>query len=358
MKIYRTIGLMSGTSLDGLDIAYCEFEKKDAHWTYTLRIAETFPYDKVWVERLSNIVNASALALMETHVELGRLFGHLTRSFIEKNKIEPVVIASHGHTVFHQPDKGFTTQIGSGYEIVKACNTKVVCDFRSFDVALGGQGAPLVPIGDKLLFGKYDFCLNLGGISNISFDVADKRTAYDIAPQNIVLNDLAKQIGKNYDDKGSIARTGKTNDKLLNDLNQLDYYQRPYPKSLGIEYIEKHVFPIINASKVPLEDKLHTFNHHAAMQIDREIKKVVPHEKKGKLLVTGGGAFNSFFIDLLSQYANDKYVVEVPDSNTVNFKEALIFAFLGVLRIRKEINVLKSVTGAIQDSCSGVVLDL
>jgi anhydro-N-acetylmuramic acid kinase len=357
MNIYKAIGLMSGTSLDGLDIAYCEFEKNGDGWNFKIKHAETFSYDREWKEKLTNAINLSAMELMDAHVELGRLFGKLTNTFVRNYNLSPDLIASHGHTVFHQPDKGFTLQVGSGYEILKTCHVKVICDFRSLDVALGGQGAPLVPIGDKLLFSEYDFCLNLGGISNISFDKINDRIAFDIAPHNIVLNYLAKQLGHEFDPNGRFAKTGNLNGDLLRSLNGLEYYKKTFPKSLGIEYIKEMIFPALINAEIPTEDKLHTFNHHVAFQIDHEIKKALPSGKKGKLLITGGGAYNAFFLQLLHLHSNDRYNIKIPDDNTINFKEALIFAFLGVLRLRKEVNALKSVTGASRDSCTGVVLE-
>jgi anhydro-N-acetylmuramic acid kinase len=358
MNIYKIIGLMSGTSLDGLDIAYCEFIKNENGWHYEIKHAETFVYDTEWKERLSNIVKASSQELMIANVALGKLFGQLAHGFIKKYQVSPELIASHGHTVFHQPENGFTLQIGSGYEILNACNIKVVCDFRSLDVSLGGQGAPLVPIGDKLLFKEYDFCLNLGGISNISFDVNGRRRAYDIAPHNIIMNRLARQLGREYDDKGKTAASGKMDNALWQKLNGMDYYSKKNPKSLGIEYLEKHFLPVLEEARMPVEDKMNTFAHHVACQIDKEIKKVLPMKKKGQLLVTGGGAFNDFFITLLRQYSAGNYDVQIPDERIINFKEALVFAFLGVLRLRGEVNALKSVTGAQRDSCTGVVLEL
>jgi anhydro-N-acetylmuramic acid kinase len=358
MNIYKTIGLMSGTSLDGLDVAYCEFEKNSDGWKYDIKHAETFAYSPEWKESLSNIVTASSQELMNVNVALGKLFGQLVNEFITKYRVSPEFIASHGHTVFHQPEKGFTLQIGSGYEILKATKIKVICDFRSLDVALGGQGAPLVPIGDELLFNRYDFCLNLGGISNISFDADDQRIAFDIAPHNIVLNRLAKLLGHEFDDKGKIAESGTLNQNLMLKLNELEYYGRKNPKSLGIEYIEKKVLPIIDEAKLPVEDKMNTFTHHVAYQIDQEIQKVLTRGNKGKLLITGGGAHNEFFIKLLRQYSTERYDVQIPDRKTIDFKEALVFALLGVLRLRGEVNALRSVTGAIRDSCTGVVLEL
>ncbi len=357
MDIYKTIGLMSGTSLDGLDIAYCVFRTDGIKWEYEIRHAETLPYDQDWQKRLSTIMSVSSVELMKTHVELGKLHGNGVAEFMKKYSLNPDLIASHGHTVFHQPEKGFTLQISSGYEIMKSCRKKVVCDFRSLDITLGGQGAPLVPVGDKLLFADFDYCLNLGGISNISFDQQQTRIAYDIAPNNIVLNKLANELGHDYDPEGSIAKTGILRKDLLDTLNQLDYYSLPFPKSLGMEYIMKEVFPIIDDSGYSIEDKLCTFNHHIAFQINQEIIKSLSGKSDHSLFLTGGGAFNSYFVKLLKEYAQARYNIHLPDKKTINYKEALIFAFLGVLRIRNEVNALKSVTGAYQDSCTGIIIE-
>lgn len=353
---YRAIGLMSGTSVDGLDIAYCEFSLEEK-WNYVIRQAETIPYNVAWKERLIHVTELSAAQLTLADVELGRLFGKLTSDFINKHGLHPDLIASHGHTVFHQPEKGFTLQIGNGYEIMKACRSTVVNDFRSLDVALGGQGAPLVPVGDQKLFHEYDFCLNLGGISNISFDRHNRRIAYDIAAHNLVLNRLAKRLGHEFDPFGKLAGGGKVNPALMTQLNELDYYKKPVPKSLGIEYIREKVFPVIDDDPAPVIDKLCSFNHHVASQIDKAVRTAMTAGRRARLLVTGGGAYNHFFIDLLKARSKDAYTVEIPDDHIINFKEALIFAFLGVLRIRKEINVFASATGASSDSCAGIVFD-
>jgi len=355
-KIYKALGLMSGTSVDGLDIAYCEFSFEKA-WSFTLKFAETFPYDSIWKERLTRITETPADELAWIDIELGKLFGSYARSFIDKHNLKPDLIASHGHTVFHQPARGFTMQIGSGYEIMKACKTIVVNDFRSLDVSLGGQGAPLVPVGDEKLFHEYDFCLNLGGICNVSFDLNGKRVAFDIAACNIVLNKLAQELGAEYDPAGQFSREGKIDERMLEYLNDLNYYKMPFPKSLGIEYIREKIFPIIDGFKIPGRDKLATYAHHLALQIDLTVKSYLPSERSARLLVTGGGAHNLRLLELLKDMSGGNYTVETPDANLINFKEALIFAFLGVLRIRNETNVYSSVTGAVSDSCSGIIYD-
>jgi len=343
---YRVLGMMSGTSLDGVDMAYCEFNVDNRSWYYSIKNAETVAYDKPLNEKLANAIQFSSEQLMELDVELGKWFGKAARKFIDKNGIEIDFICSHGHTIFHQPERGFTTQIGNGFSISKEVNKPVVCDFRSKDVSLGGQGAPLVPIGDRLLFSSYDYCLNLGGISNISFEKNGIRKAFDIGPCNMLLNHLANQKGLLYDDNGDIASEGNLDDELFNALNSWEYYNKKGPKSLGYEQISESLIPRLKI-KLPLEDKMATAAHHIAYQISRVTKT-------GNLLVTGGGAHNSFLINLIKKYASD-VKVKVPEKELIDFKEALVFGLLGVLKVRGEVNCLASVTGASTDSCGGVI---
>jgi len=353
---------MSGTSLDGLDIAYCTFSFKKGKWTYKIEKAQTISYTKDWKSKLGNAHRLSSEKLCALDAELGKFMGKRVISFMRKNKIKKIdLISSHGHTVFHQPEKGFTLQIGSGAAIAAATGTKTICDFRSGDVALGGQGAPLVPIGDKLLFPEYEACLNLGGIANISLAVsfsfgegarrADeaKRFAFDICPVNIVLNYLAGKKGLLYDKNGKLAAKGKVNWKLLKKLNSLAYYKNLKSKSLGREWIEKHVFVPLDKEQIDLSDKLATASEHAALQIARALN----HFKIKNVLVTGGGAYNTDLISRISDYSPT--AIHIPDHQTIQFKEALIFAFLGVLREQGEVNCLKAVTGARRDSCGGAV---
>ena len=347
--IYSVIGLMSGTSLDGLDIAFCEFSREEKHWTYKIHCAETIPYDNHWQDLLSTIESGSALDFVTADVEYGQLLGRLTREFINKYNLHPDFIASHGHTIFHQPEKKITSQIGCGPAIAAETGLPVVCDFRSLDVALGGQGAPLVPIGDELLFNGFDFCLNIGGFANISYQTANKRIAYDVCPANIVMNQLALQAGFGYDPDGVLAASGMVNQQLLGTLNALPYYKIAFPKSLGKEWVVQHIFPMLKNSGQSTNDLLATFCEHIAMQV-----AAATEAKKGtKLLITGGGAFNEFLIGRIRNYAIPEIII--PDVYTINFKEALIFAFLGVLRQRNEINCLRSVTGAAKDSCGGAI---
>lgn len=349
---FQVIGLMSGTSLDGLDIAFCEFDKNENHtWNFTLLCAETIAYNQTWKQKLGNLENASALDYVTANVQLGTFFGEEVLKFVQKHNIKPNFVASHGHTIFHQPALGLTTQIGSGAAVAAVCRLPVVCDFRALDVALGGQGAPLVPIGDKLLFSDYDCCINLGGIANLSFDQNGRRIAYDCGMANTPLNLLAKRLGMEYDKNGGIARSGQLNIPLFETLNELNYFHLTYPKSLGKEWFVENMLPLIEKSTLSTADLLATLTHHVAFQAARSVAAM--NKTNPKILATGGGAFNSFLITLLEKYSKCKIIV--PDSNIVAFKEAIVFAFLGVLRWRSSPNCLQSVTGASEDNCGGAI---
>src|SRR6478735_7200642 len=350
---YKIVGLMSGTSLDGLDIALCEFTGSGKNWTHQILKGITLPYPNELKVVLSNVQHGSALDLAQTDAFFGRFCGKAVRLFLEQINDTADFVASHGHTIFHQPEAGFTYQIGNGAYLSAECGLPVISDFRTMDVGLGGQGAPLVPIGDALLFHQYQYCLNLGGISNISFDQSGKRIAFDISPVNLVLNFLAGKLGKNYDPEGSIARSGSINHELLNQLNALNYYHQPAPKSLGKEWLDKNIFPVLESSSLTVEDLLCTFTHHTAFQIARVIKDAPA--QSGDLLITGGGAYNTYLIESLRAYRPAEIRIIVPDEYTLQFKEALIFAFLGLLRKENLANALSSVTGASRDSIGGAV---
>jgi anhydro-N-acetylmuramic acid kinase len=347
-KTFRVIGLMSGTSLDGLDIAYCEFTQNPDKWTFKSGPGVTISYDNSLKEQLQNARSYTGEDLSKLHVNFGKWMGTQVKNFIAENKLEVDFISSHGHTVFHQPEIGLTLQIGDLNHIASATQKTTIGDFRTLDVALGGQGAPLVPIGDELLFSQYDNCLNLGGIANVSFNKKGKRIAFDICPVNIVLNALAAHFGKAYDDGGKISSEGKIDTELLKLLNAVEFNQLSAPKSLGIEYIEKEYFPILKASVLSEQDQMRTFVEYIAQSI-------VANIKPGSLLVTGGGAKNSFLIERVKANFKNGEVV-VPEVAVIDFKEAIIFAFLGVLRHLNLPNCLSSVTGAKHDCRGGVVV--
>ena len=347
--VWNGLGVMSGTSLDGIDLAWCQFERTDGRWTYRILDAATFPYSPDFRQRLADAPRMSALAYAQLNVDLGELFAQHINQWVGQRP-KPDFIASHGHTVFHQPQHGLTTQIGSGAVIAARTGIRTVCDFRTTDVALGGQGAPLVPIGDELLFGQYDACLNLGGFSNISFRKEERRIAFDISPCNMALNLLANQQGLDYDPDGRIAQSGSIIQPLLDKLNQLDYYRLPAPKSLGKEWFDGMFLPLLQPflDNDNLPNCLRTVVEHIAMQMSAAVPMCA-----GQMLVTGGGAHNRFLIQRLSDLSPLRVVV--PDARTVDYKEALVFAFLGLLRLQEENNCLNSVTGSISNNCGGAV---
>ncbi|MBW7676411.1 anhydro-N-acetylmuramic acid kinase [Chryseobacterium chendengshani] len=345
---FQAIGLMSGTSLDGLDICFAKFEKQQAAWKFEILKAETIPYFKDLEDRLRNSIHLSAQELLELHSEYGFYLGKSVKNFIQKNNIENIdVIASHGHTVFHQPQKKFSLQIGDGRAIKIETRLPVVYDFRSQDVLLGGNGAPLVPVGDEFLFSEYDACLNLGGFSNISLKLKDRRIAFDIAPVNIILNKLAQNFNQDFDRNGDLARQGKLNGELLQKLNLLEFYSQSHPKSLGIEWCNENIFPLFRSFDA--KDILATFTEHAAEQISKVFNV---HQLK-KILFTGGGTYNSYLIEKIKEKTKSEIII--PEKEIIDFKEALIFAFMGVLKITGEINVLSSATGSSHDHSSGII---
>jgi anhydro-N-acetylmuramic acid kinase len=349
MKQYEVIGVMSGTSLDGVDLAHCVFTKQNDAWNYQITKATTIPYDHKWIRRLSQLHRQPAFVFPKTDAFYGKYLGILIRDFIKQNHLTVDFIASHGHTIFHQPQHGFTAQIGNGANIYAETGIKVVNDFRVVDVALNGQGAPLVPIGDELLFSDVEACLNLGGFSNISFNQNNKRVAFDISVCNIVLNKVAKQLGAEYDEGGQIAASGEVNEDLLNRLNALPYYQITHAKSLGIEWVEQEFWPCLSDVQLSVEDVMATLTHHIAYQIALVIK----HNNLTRVLTTGGGAFNATLIDWVEKLCGVKLLL--PAAEIINYKEALVFAFLGVLRLENEINSLSSVTGARKNSIGGCI---
>lgn len=346
-EIIKAIGIMSGTSLDGLDIAAVDFMLENDKWNFKLVKAATVSYSSEWANALKTAPSLSGQKLVELHTNFGRFIGEQANAFLQGANFAPGLIASHGHTVFHRPDKGYTLQIGNGATISAQTNTLTVCNFRIGDVALGGQGAPLVPIGDKLLFSEYDYCLNLGGFSNISYNKNGKRIAYDNCPVNFVLNYFAEKCGSAFDKNGELGRKGNIHTQLLEQLNHIPYYRQEAPKSLGREWVENEFFPVLNTFSISDADKLRTVYEHISVQLGKAVSE------KGKMLVTGGGAFNSFLIERIK--ANTTAEIVIPPKDIINFKEAIIFAFLGVLRVKNINNCLASVTGAKNDSCGGIV---
>lgn len=354
MKTYKILGMMSGTSLDGLDMAFCHFWKERGQWKFSIEKTGEIPYGVQMYGQLKNAILLSDEEHGKLHQEYGIWLGKKAKKFIKEKKLEVDFIASHGHTSHHRPEDGVTFQLGDGQFLANTSGYRVICDFRIKDVSLGGQGAPLVPIGDLLLFHDYDFCLNLGGISNMTFEKDGNCIAYDIGLANMPLNYITQKIDLDYDQNGKLARTGSVDVDILNTLNSLEYYRKPYPKSTGYEWFLDEIVPLIEESNSPEANLLHTFIHHNCEQISIEVKKHVT-KPKSRLMVTGGGALNSFFTDTLQEKLGPTVELVLPSKTLIAFKEAMVFAFMGALRSENQINVLSSVTGARRDSCSGEV---
>jgi len=338
---YRVLGVMSGTSLDGIDLAICSFSKTKS-WQFSIEKSITLPYSKYWKKTLQNLHSKSATEIKLIDKKYGLFIGNTINVFLASTKVD--FIASHGHTIFHQPENKYTLQIGNGEIIAKITKTTTINDFRSLDISLNGQGAPLVPIGDSHLFSNYKYCVNLGGFSNISIKNNGVITAFDICPVNIMLNEVCQQLGMEYDNNGDIAKEGKLIPILLQQLNSLDFYKQKSPKSLSREWVEKNISSLLINDKT--EDVLNTFCEHIAIQVGVFLKNE-------SALFTGGGVFNSYLMDRIKHHSYS--TITIPSNTLINFKESLIFAFLGVLRIENQVNCLHSVTGAKRDNCGGVI---
>ncbi len=339
---------MSGTSLDGVDLAFCIFDYNKG-WSYDLIRADTYPYAQKWHDVLANAQELNEANLRDIDIELGLYYSQLIENFINEHQLVPDFVSSHGHTALHRPEQGKTLQIGNGDIMCAELKMPVVNDFRKNDVLLGGQGAPLVPMGDRLLFPEYSSCLNLGGFSNISFEQEGKRIAFDICPVNMPLNEIARVTGKDYDEDGQMARAGDVHERLLGQLNKISYYHQTGPRSLGREWYVKEFKKKLEAKRISPIDLMATLVEHIAIQISRVVNQL-----DGKdVLITGGGAYNRFLIERLAIHC--KKDLQIPEDDTVNYKEAIVFGLLGVLRMRNEVNVLASVTGASKDHCSGII---
>lgn len=345
---YTVLGVMSGTSLDGLDLCVCDFIHTDK-WKFEIKKCKTVSYDSYMKERLISCSQDAAMNFVLFNNEYGRYIGNKINEFLQSESIKIDFIASHGHTIFHQPQKNMTYQLGSGTSIAAETGITCISDFRVTDVALGGQGAPLVPIGDELLFAYYDVCVNIGGFANLSYHANNKRIAFDICPANIILNKLSQLFGKDYDDGGVIGRSGIVHKQLLEELNSIEYYHTDAPKSLGREWLEDVFEKILNKYSILEQDKMRSLYEHIGFQIAKSIEI----KNDCNVLITGGGAFNTFLIENIKKYSNA--IIAIPSTEVINYKEALIFGFLGVLRMENQCNCLASVTGARRDNIGGVI---
>ena len=348
IREYDVLGLMSGTSLDGLDLAFCHYICDGEIWKGEILRAETKEYTPEMKDRLRRSMEISGVELAHLDNDLGILLGEHSKDFLHRYELKPICIASHGHTVFHQPDRQMTLQIGNPAALAVKSGFPTVADFRRTDVALGGQGAPLVPFGDVHLFSEYDYCLNLGGIANITSKSKSPVLAFDICPANMALNQLMSEIGKSYDDHGILASTGKVDDGLLERLNSLEYYSKLEPKSLGREWFENVFFPLIQNSSLNLPDRLATCVEHIAFQIS-----TIATNDGGRMLITGGGALNSYLIERIKVHSNAEIII--PDINMIQFKEAFVFGFLGLMRFLEIDNTWSGITGASRSSCGGAI---
>ena len=349
MKSTTGLGLMSGTSLDGLDMALCSFRQVKNRWVYEIISTKTVCYPNSLSRQLAEAHKYSGLMLTKLDRAYGRWLGNKVIQFNKEQDILPSYIASHGHTVFHQPENRITLQIGSGAEILSITGITTITDFRSVDMALGGQGAPLVPVGDYLLFSDYDFCLNLGGIANISCGNNNNRLAWDICPANMALNFIAGKMNKKMDIDGIEGKKGLVNKQLLGELNGLEFYKTTPPKSLGREWFERNFLKTLLNHPASLHDKLRTVYEHISLMI----ASACSHHPKGRLLITGGGAHNIFLVEKIQLHS--KHDIIIPGKDIIDFKEALIFAFLGLLRLENKTNCLASVTGSSKDNIGGSV---
>ena len=344
------LGVMSGTSLDGVDLVLARFHEDGERWRWEILAGEARSYTEEWREKLSAAFSMEAPQLLALHAEYGHYLGGVVRSFLA-GKVVPLAVVSHGHTVFHRPDEGYTFQLGEGSAVAAESGLPVVYDLRAADVALGGEGAPLVPVGDWHLFGDYGLCLNLGGFSNVSYESEGRRIAFDICPVNLAMQHLVKPLGLAYDRDGELGRAGRVDERLLAELEALDYYHQPPPRSLGREWLEEVFLPLFDRSALAPQDKLRTLYEH----IVRQIVGQTAARHDGRMLVTGGGAHNRFLMELLRQQFPGEVVI--PSAQVVDLKEALIFAFLGLLRLLGRPNTLASVTGALRDVVAGSVAD-
>jgi anhydro-N-acetylmuramic acid kinase len=356
--VYKVIGLMSGSSLDGLDIVFVEFQENAGKWSFNIIVSDCYVYNDEWKEKLKQAPGLNALDYQLLHSAYGHYLGQEVNRFIETNGLQYKValIASHGHTSFHYPGQKMTAQLGDGAALAASTGLPVVSDLRAMDVAFGGQGAPIVPIGEKYLFQDYNMFLNIGGIANISFRSDNNYIAFDICPANRVLNSLAAKVGKDYDANGEMASMGNVHEDLLNKLNGLEYYKKAPPKSLDNGFGADEVYPLIRSFALTHNDSLRTYVEHIVIQIKNAITNQKLPAGNSRLLITGGGAFNNFLFNRLNQeLAAFNIEAVVPAEEIVQYKEALIMAYIGVLRWRQEYTVIASVTGASRESIGGAL---
>ncbi len=357
-KIYKAIGLMSGSSLDGLDLAYCEFRLEGSTLDWQLVQGETIAFSDTWKSRLAHLAQQSAHIYAKTHVYLGYYFGELCNDFIKRHNLQVDFIASHGHTIFHAPELKYSAQIGDGAAIAASTGICTIDNFRIQDIALNGEGAPIAPIADQYLLPGYDFYLNLGGIVNVSCDTKRHFIAFDITGANQVLNLLANEAGKRYDEFGQMAASGKLITALFDEANQLEYLKAFYPKSLSNQWVQTELIPLFSNHDASLSDRMCTMVHHIAFQIQQALQLIIKKEDlrqtNYKMIATGGGAYNQFLVKTIQSY-NPNINLDIPEKSIIDFKEAALMALMGVLRMENIPNTIHSVTGATRDTISGAI---
>lgn len=361
-KSYKVLGLMSGSSLDGLDLAFCKFDLSKGldHIGWEIIAAGTLPFSPMWVSRLQHLPQQDALTFCKTNTYYGHYLADLVKQFLYKHQLQPDFIASHGHTIFHYPDKRLSVQIGDGAAMAALTGLPVICDFRTQDIAIDGEGTPIAPIADRYLFKGYDFYLNIGGIANITAEIDNKYIAFDIGPANQIFNALAQEVGQAYDAEGALARSGNLHKELLSQVNAIAYFQETYPKSLDNSWIRQHILPIYMNSPISWEDRLHTATEQLANQVAKSIQQICEREKMKKdsykMYITGGGAFNSYLMECIDKHCQPLGVkIVVPGEKIIKFKEAILMALMGVFRIEKIPNCFSSVTGAKNDTIGGAI---
>jgi anhydro-N-acetylmuramic acid kinase len=350
---YSVSGLMSGSSLDGVDLAFCEFCREEGIWDFSIIETETIPYPAELKKQLEDCDNLELDGIMELDGKMGAYFAEIINGFHSRIHKKPDFIASHGHTLFHEPEKGITFQAGHGGIMADRTGIMVINDFRREDVEQGGQGAPLVPVGDRLLFGRYDACLNLGGFANISYEnTYNLRLAFDIGPANLALNWIAARLGKDFDENGEMAARGIVDPDYLKHLNALEYYRKPPPKSLGKEWFREVFIPHASKTNLNPDDQMATMVEHIAIQLASSVAMACAKN----VLLSGGGALNQALVERFRFHSGAEIII--PASELIQFKEALIFAFLGLLRYLGEVNCLASVSGGKTDLSSGLIHQL
>ncbi|MCI5081270.1 MAG: anhydro-N-acetylmuramic acid kinase [Saprospiraceae bacterium] len=356
----QLLGMMSGSSLDGLDLALCRFDwdEEGVLTQWQVLAAESLPFSEEWKDQLSSATQTNSLQLLEMHSAFGKYLGQQAAAFLHSHSQTCDAIASHGHTIFHYPEKGFTFQLGAGADIAAFAKCQVIDQLRAADIAQGGQGAPVAPIVELYLLKGYDFYLNLGGIANISAPIDDNNLiAFDIGGANQLLNGLMQTIGQAYDDRGEFARKGQLQKDLLENMNQLDYFAKAYPKSLDNQWVQQQQLQPLLKHKASLEDKLHTVCRQLATQIASSIQQIITKEQLQKdryrMLITGGGAWNDFLVECIEEAGSTEIVI--PEANMVDFKEAILMAWMGALRLQQQPNCLATATGARKNVIGGSI---